>query len=446
MKTNPREVSKRCVIATILLLGCTGNVADGPGIADAEELLGANVSNCVEAEALCEEADALCLTVSPGRCDSLQKKCAKAREEYCQEGSPCEPATCSAEACGIVEDGCGGTLDCGSCESPCEPATCSAEACGTVEDGCGGTLDCGACESACEPITCAADSCGIVDDGCGGTLDCGTCLSSRPQPPRDGDLGDGAGRFRVGCDFSHQLQVDPIVSPFQASGHMHDFFGNTITSSDPDYNRMLSGGTSCDFSKDTAAYWFPALQAPDGSFVQPEGFQFYYRARPLDYEYGTNYFPPNFMMIAGGHHAPDTAAYWTCKGESDTGYADRKTYIPDCRGVEEEWLVAHVFFPSCWDGVNLDSADHRSHVAYGLDDDGNPSSSHPDTCPASHPYKIPQLDLRVTYPIKDGTGYHFADGHQVPHSDFWNTWQQDALETLIDDCLRTGKNCEGISD
>ena len=25
-------------------------------------------------------------------------------------------------------------------------------------------------------------------------------------------------------------------------------------------------------------------------------------------------------------------------------------------------LRAEVFFPSCWDGVNLDSSDHKSHV------------------------------------------------------------------------------------
>jgi len=27
-----------------------------------------------------------------------------------------------------------------------------------------------------------------------------------------------------------------------------------------------------------------------------------------------------------------------------------------------ERLRAEVFFPSCWDGVNLDSSDHSSHV------------------------------------------------------------------------------------
>ena len=42
---------------------------------------------------------------------------------------------------------------------------------------------------------------------------------------------------------------------------------------------------------------------------------------------------------------------------------------------------------SCWDGVNLDSPDHRSHVAYpesGTFEGGGP-------CPKSHPIKIPQV-------------------------------------------------------
>ena len=40
----------------------------------------------------------------------------------------------------------------------------------------------------------------------------------------------------------------------------------------------------------------------------------------------------------------------------------------------------------CWDGKNLDSSDHKSHVAY-------PSGSFEagGACPSSHPVKIPQL-------------------------------------------------------
>jgi len=53
----------------------------------------------------------------------------------------------------------------------CEPRACG-EQCGVVDDGCGGTVNCGPC--GCEPTTCeeAGASCGSIDDGCGGTIDC----------------------------------------------------------------------------------------------------------------------------------------------------------------------------------------------------------------------------------------------------------------------------------
>lgn len=31
------------------------------------------------------------------------------------------------------------------------------------------------------------------------------------------------------------------------------------------------------------------------------------------------------------------------------------------------FLELHVTFPDCWDGVRLDSPDHRSHMAYSRD-------------------------------------------------------------------------------
>src|SRR5688572_13889665 len=135
----------------------------------------------------------------------------------------CQRATCAelGKNCGPVADGCGGTLDCGTCAadgacglvSPsvctafidlCVPATaadaCAGKACGTEGDGCGGSIDCGSCPDgqACglvqafqcgEGLTgsteqCPAriDSCaevgaecGLIGNGCGGTLECGGC-------------------------------------------------------------------------------------------------------------------------------------------------------------------------------------------------------------------------------------------------------------------------------
>ena len=77
----------------------------------------------------------------------------------------CGLVTCASTgaACGLIGDGCGDTVDCGTCAS--------GEQCGT-----GGTPF--ACGPGCAPHTCgdAGAACGKVSDGCGGlTADCGSC-------------------------------------------------------------------------------------------------------------------------------------------------------------------------------------------------------------------------------------------------------------------------------
>jgi hypothetical protein len=124
----------------------------------------------------------------------------------------CTPKTCDevGVSCGPAADGCGGTLNCGTCTAPatcggggtpgrcgtpCTPRTCAqlGANCGTQGDGCGGTITCGTCPSGqtcggggtpnvcgggmCVPKTCAqlGVMCGLQGDGCGGQLNCGAC-------------------------------------------------------------------------------------------------------------------------------------------------------------------------------------------------------------------------------------------------------------------------------
>src|SRR5258708_3236802 len=55
-------------------------------------------------------------------------------------------------------------------------------------------------------------------------------------------------------------------------------------------------------------------------------------------------------------------------------------------------LRAQIFFPSCWDGVNLDSADHKSHMAY-------PSQGDNGDCPSSHPVQLIALFYEIWYAV-----------------------------------------------
>lgn len=112
---------------------------------------------------------------------------------------PCVPLTCEQAnaTCGMISDGCGHVVECGSCPSgqpckgnqcECTPVTCASvgATCGNLSDGCGKVLDCGACPPgltcsqnacSCEPKTCASAgaSCGNISDGCGKAIDCGSC-------------------------------------------------------------------------------------------------------------------------------------------------------------------------------------------------------------------------------------------------------------------------------
>jgi len=269
-----------------------------------------------------------------------------------------------------------------------------------------------------------------------------TTTTSRPstvKPPPDANEDDGS--FRVECDLSHRAQADPIVAPGGISAHKHDFFGNERTHADSTYATMRAATTTCTADGDTAGYWAPTLVAPDRSPAPVETAIFYYRNRPTDYS-RTMDFPRDLRIIAGAANLSTAYVYWTCDGESDTGFEGRKRYVPDCRNTgDDHQIKMHIWFPSCWDGVNLDSPDHRSHMAYGIDDDGRVEPTDPDRCPPSHPIKVPQLNFRVQYDVADGRGYRFSDGEVLPHADFWNTWDQAELSAWVSECLRGGESC-----
>ena len=52
-------------------------------------------------------------------------------------------------------------------------------------------------------------------------------------------------------------------------------------------------------------------------------------------------------------------AKWTCSGQEDRVATDKYTLCP-----EGSQTVRISNFPSCWDGQNVDSADHRSHIVF----------------------------------------------------------------------------------
>jgi hypothetical protein len=115
------------------------------------------------------------------------------------------------------------------------------------------------------------------------------------------------------------------------------------------------------------------------------------------------------------------------------------TSIPTCKPGAN--LELHVRFPDCWDGRNLDSADHKSHMAHSYQAKrGDPKT----VCPPSHPVLVPMLRLRIVYDSTGGDDVRLSPGDvDAGHADFMNGWDQSRLAQLVRDCLNVDRYCGG---
>jgi Domain of unknown function (DUF1996) len=257
------------------------------------------------------------------------------------------------------------------------------------------------------------------------------------------------GSFVVGCAWSHSLPADPIVFPGRPSAsHLHDFYGNTATKAGSTRRSLLRASTTCRDADDLAAVWSPAAFLSDARIIPVRERTYYIGRAGSD----VHTVPPDLKVLAGNPSAASVAeashVSWYCGGDSPIA-----SHPYDCEPYREtsaDGLVARIDFPGCWDGVNTDSPDHRSHLAYGSRR----------SCPASHPVSIPRIRVRVHYGIwdpcagarpcapedtpEDNLAFRLSSGpYYTIHADFWNTWRQAALDHLVATCINAAQACRG---
>jgi hypothetical protein len=250
---------------------------------------------------------------------------------------------------------------------------------------------------------------------------------------------------KIACKpFVGARQIDPIVSRGSShSHHMHAFLGNQrlLTLSRPQtasYTSLLGAPTTCENKTDTAAYWVPALYV-GGVHRPPDRFIAYYRAWDgTDQGTGHRAYPPDLRMVAN-------VMNWTCGQFSSRKGPYGSAAEANCGSARGTvWLTAHIDFPTCWDGRL------NNHNRYGNTADFAPMGvvNHlryqtNKVCPAGFPYKVPKLRMAVSY--GDGTAA-FWRGKTVTlssgptstmHADFWNTWNQAGLITMIRSCIES---------
>jgi hypothetical protein len=249
---------------------------------------------------------------------------------------------------------------------------------------------------------------------------------------------DGTGDFRTSCGFSHMSKDDPLVFPGKpGAAHLHAFFGNKNTDfSSTASSLRTSGNSTCRGGiANRSAYWVPALIDAAGKPVKPDNMDVYYKS-------GYNGiapsaikpFPSGLRVLAGDAKSSvgQEHAYWGCKGH----YVGHLASMPDCGS---DGLLMTIEFPQCWDGVNLDSTDHRSHMAY-------PSGG---KCPSTHPVPIPAISFNVAYPVRNAAGWRLSSdmydaslpGGMSAHADWMESWDPAVSNAFVTRCVNPGVDC-----
>jgi len=240
--------------------------------------------------------------------------------------------------------------------------------------------------------------------------------------------------FLADCPASHRLPDDPIVFPnLPGASHMHSFFGSEVTNAFSTVNDLMNANSNCNPSIDKSAYWIPTFYNNNVP-VEPTTGVFYYLGEGVSDALiaQTQPFPVGLRIVAGNAKATgpgdNTIARWSCLG---AGEVNPSTDFVTCPAGS--MLESYLDFPHCWDGRNLDSADHKSHMAYPV---GN-------ACPASHPVVVPKLRQVMRYPVTGNpAGFRLASGPgYTMHGDFFNAWPADEMARRVTDCIRIIVKC-----
>lgn len=272
-------------------------------------------------------------------------------------------------------------------------------------------------------------------------------------------------------------RLDPIVAPGRVSQHAHAIFGSSGFSMNSGHAELTAGScTSCAAVEDKSAYWSPQMyfKHEDGTFeevTQAGGMLAYYLLNKDagNPDKGVKAFPNGFRMVAGDSNrrnysigsrnfkdADPEKSLWAMLGEtSQEDLAQRavgfncldynktpegalvRHYLPEkgyLDGNCPDGIRLELMFPSCWNGKDLDSANHKSHVAYpDLITDG--------WCPKGFDTKLPSLMFEIIYETNKFKGipgeFVMANGDAQGfgfHGDFASGWDEEFLQDAVETC------------
>ena len=261
------------------------------------------------------------------------------------------------------------------------------------------------------------------------------------------------GTFTSPCGTNaegHRNSDNFMVAPGKRNGaqHVHDYVGNLSTNAFSTDESLHDAATTCT-NGDRSTYFWPVLRntaakGPDalvdgggldgnfGEILRPTSAQLQFRGNPTSQ---VAPMPDDLTLITGDAKAAtngddNATAAWTC-----TGFEDRTTTkYPLC--PQGSQLMRILDFPSCWDGNNLDSENHRDHVVFPRRDGSCGRGT----------VAIPQLRMTMTYDQPAGRNFALdsfpEQRHKAitDHGDFMAIMPEALLKQMAD-CINSGQTC-----
>ncbi|KAI9682422.1 MAG: hypothetical protein M1829_000214 [Trizodia sp. TS-e1964] len=273
-------------------------------------------------------------------------------------------------------------------------------------------------------------------------------------------------------------RMDPLVNHGSLSDHAHVVHGGSGFSMTSDANDLLkSDCTSCAVKQDKSAYWTPALyfQSSDGktTLVNQVGGMLAYYLFGEGYGANPKAFPNGFKMLAGDKtlrnftwpvpdppksdwHGDETSQFALSQkalGFNCLDYTPGKTpepslfrhFMPEKSFLDancKNGLRLELMFPSCWNGNDLDSPNHKSHMAY-------PSLVNTGDCPPGFGTRLVSLFYETiwdTYAFRGQSGQFILSSGDTTgygyHGDFIAAWEDNFLQKAVDTCTNPSGKVE----
>jgi hypothetical protein len=193
--------------------------------------------------------------------------------------------------------------------------------------------------------------------------------------------------MRFECSQLVVDRIDPLVNPgIIPSPHLHQIVGGNSFNATLQHDLPAqSTCTSCTFSEDFSNYWTAVLyfrarngtlkrvsQAPSEGLKGIGGITVYYIPDAKN-RTAVTAFKPGFRMLVGDAAAttPQPARKVCHRCMPATGdNTNINCGAPDSQelptGSCAGGIRTIITFPTCWDGKNLDSPDHKSHLVWRL--------------------------------------------------------------------------------